>query len=161
MLSLIIIAIVSTIVYNLSIILVYNEVPKSLSETSYMLAGPNRSGLRYLFSLYCCVLGFCLMPCLMDVLPENIQFMSFLMCAGLIFAGMSPVFKEGIEKAVHYASSIVAFVVYIVFIFVVFEWYWIVVYFVILLGLVIWKKECYTYFAEILAFIFMIIYILI
>lgn len=161
MLSLVIIAIVCTIIYNLSIILIYKRIPISLSETSYMLAGENKSGLRYLFSLYCCVLCFCIMPCLLEILPEYFQFVPFIMCAGLLFAGMSPMFKEGLEKTVHYLSSMLAFIMYLIFMCVMMEWYMIVGYILLLGGLIVWKKECYTYFAEILAFIFMSIFILI
>ena len=113
----IILFIITTVIYNFGIIYRYKRIPVSLSETSYILAGNRRSNLRYLFTLYCTIIAGCFFPCLLEILPSSYQFLSFLMCSGLLFSGFTPLFKEELEKSIHYGAAIISFISYIIFIF--------------------------------------------
>lgn len=152
---------ITTIIYNTCIIAWAKRIPVSLSETSYILAGNGRSNLRYLFTLYCTIIAGCFFPCLLEILPSNYQFLSFLMCSGLLFSGFTPFFREDLEKTIHYTASITSFVTYIIFMFLMFKWWWILIYSIVVMGLIIWKKECFVYFAEMCAFLFMILFIIV
>ena len=153
----IILFIIINLIYNVFIICKYKTIPVSLSETSYMMGGLK----RYWFTIYCVVNVLLILPQLLVAVPETFTFLVFLMCSGMLFAGVSPLFKDGLDKPVHYVSSILAFIVFIVFMFLLMKWYFPLI-FISLFGiLVLWKKECYVYFAEILTFIFIIIYLFI
>lgn len=151
-----ILLIILALVYNLYIILKYKQIPVSLSETSYMLGGLK----RYWFTIYCVATVFLALPCLLIVVPESLTFLSFLMCGGMLFAGASPLFKGGLDKLVHYTTSIFSFVIFLIFIILVMGWSYLLIYLVLLGLLVLWKKECCVYFAEMLIYIFIIIFIL-
>ena len=151
----IIIFIIISFVYNGYIIYKYG-IPVSLSDTSYLLGGKK----RFWFTGYCYATAFLIMPILMKVVPEIISFLPFLMCTGLLFSGASPFFKEGLDKPVHYVFSMISFISFLIF--MILEMGWVVVLsFCLLLGLtILLKPNCYVYFAEILSFIFIIIYLL-
>lgn len=155
MISVIIFLIIS-LIYNGYILYKYG-VPVSLSETSYLLGGNK----RYWFTAYCGVSTFLILPALLAVVPETIQFLPFFMCTGLLFSGASPLFKEGLDKPVHYVASIIAFISFVIFTILMMGWWVLGLFLILFIGLVIWKKECFVYFAEILAFLFLSIFILI
>ena len=142
-------------IYNLFILIKYKTIPVSLSETSYMLGKQ-----RYWFILYCIISTFLIMPVLLSAVPESLTLLPFLMGTGLLLSGVSPLFKEGLDKKVHYISSIVAFISFIVLLFLEMSWICIVTFFLLLGGLILWKPNCFVYFAEMLSFLFIIIYLL-
>lgn len=115
---------------------------------------------RYWFTIYCVTNVLLILPNLLVAVPETFTFLVFLMCSGMLFSGASPLFKKGLDKTVHYVSSIFSFVMFIIFMILLMKWYCLIVFIVILGLLVMWKKECYVYFAEILAFIFIILYLI-
>lgn len=87
--------------YNIYIIYKYG-LPTSLSETAYML------GKRYwLFTILCLVTGFSTLPIWFDIGSSDWNFLKFLSMIGLAFTGVTPMFKEGLDKPVHYTSSII------------------------------------------------------
>lgn len=110
MLILIITFLIISFIYNTFIFIKYKTIPVSLSETSYLLGNK-----RYLFTLYCVASTFLMIPCLLSVVPETLTFLPFLMCSGLMFSGMSPLFKQGLDKGVHYTASIIAFISFLIF----------------------------------------------
>lgn len=148
--------IIISLIYNLYIILKYKTIPVSLSETSYILGGFK----RYWFSAYCVLVSFLILPNLLTILPESIMFLGFLMSSGLLFAGMSPLFKEGMDKTIHYASAIVSFVTFILLLILLKPWL-LLWYCICLVPFILWKKDCYVYFAEMLVHIFIILLLII
>lgn len=154
MLWLILLVFIINVIYNGFIIFRYKKIPISLSETAYLLGGPEMGNKKYFFTLYCTIIAVCILPYLLTILPENILFLGFLMCAGLIFAGMSPMFREGLDKKVHYVSAIISFLSFIILLIINASWYSILLYALLLILLIMWKKECYIYFAEILILFF-------
>ena len=151
----IIIFLIMSLIYNGYIISKYG-IPVSLSETSYLLGG-NR---RYFFTLYCYITAFLIIPVLISTVPETLVFLPFLMCSGLLFAGASPLFKTGTSKPVHYIFSLISFICYIFFMIFVMGWQWLLAFGILFISLCIWKKECFVYFAEILTFLFISIFII-
>lgn len=149
----IIVCILISIIYNGYILWRYNKIPVSLSETAYMLGGIK----RYWFTLYCAIIGLTLLPNLFEITPEDYEVIPFLICLGLLLAGISPTFKQGLEKPVHYISSFVSFAGFILYTVLCMNWFWLIGYGIILANLCIWKKECYVWFAEILALIVLVI----
>lgn len=152
---LIIIFCIINIIYNLFIFIKYKTIPVSLSETSYLLEDK-----RYWFTLYCVVSTFLIIPCLLNVVPETLAFLPFLMCSGLMFSGLSPLFKQGLDKTIHYTASIVAFISFLIFLILEMGWLITVIFAILLLIFVLWKPKCYVYFAEMLSFLFIIIYLI-
>lgn len=149
------IAFLITIVYNLFIVIKYKQLPISLSETAYLLGKK-----RLFFTGYCSALALCLCPCLFMITPINLQFLVFFIGVGLMMSGVSPLFKEGLDKYVHYTYSILAFILLLVYLFIM-EWpYFLALILWIILFLFI-KKESIIYLAEIGAIMEILIYILI
>lgn len=142
-------ALLITLIYNLIVWIKYKVVPVSISETSYIFGGNK----RYFFTLYCIIMTFILTPQLLSILPEKYGFISFLMCTGFAFAGVSPLFKSGMDKIVHYMSAAISFVAFIIIMILFMNWWYVVAFIVPYIGLLIWKRECYVYFAEMLAII--------
>jgi hypothetical protein len=142
-------------IYNLFIWIKYKTIPTSLSETSYMLEDK-----RHLFTLYCIVSAFLILPCLLSTVPETLTMLPFFMCSGLMFSGASPLFKQGLDKRVHYTASIIAFIAFLVFLILEMGWISTIIFATVLAMMVLWKPKCYVYFAEMLSFIFIIFYLL-
>ena len=106
----IILCLLITLLYNSYIIIRHKKIPESLSETSYLLGGNK----RYFFTVYC-ILVCLLLPILLEITPTNYQIIPFIFCGGLSFAGCSPLFREGLDKKIHYISAYIAFGAYILY----------------------------------------------
>lgn len=148
--------IIISLIYNLFIIFKYKTIPVSLSETSYILGGFK----RYWFSAYCITTVMLILPLLLMTIPEKLAFLCFLMCGGLMFAGLSPMFKNGMDKTIHYIASILSFVIFIILMIFVIGWLYLALYIWLLALLILCKKECYVYFAEMLIYVFIILFII-
>lgn len=150
-----IITLVITLLYNSYIIIKYNKIPESLSETSYLLGGNK----RYLFTGYCITTSFCLLPVLLTI-TTTLQFLPVIFCGGLLFAGCSPLFRSGLDKPIHYIFSGLAFLAYICYMIFCMGWIWLIGYLIVLIILCIIKWKSYVYWAEILALFEIIIFTL-
>lgn len=97
------------ILLSLAVILTYvgvmvsrEGIPYSISATYYSLKHKAWFGITmWLTSLL-------LMPAILDRTPETMQFSAFLMCAGLLFVGAAPNFKEEYENKIHVAGTCVS-----------------------------------------------------
>lgn len=157
MLILIILTLLITFLYNGYIFIKYKKIPESLSETSYLLGGNK----RYWFTGYCFIICILLLPVLFEITNSNLMILPFIFCGGLAFAGCSPLFREGLDRIVHYSSAYVAFGAYILYMIFCMNWWWVLSYFVILGLLCIVKWKSYVYWAEILALLEICTYIII
>ena len=148
------------LIYNSVIIVRYRKIPVSLSETAYMM---NRDVIfkKYWFTLYCILTALTILPVLFKYTPSDYQVIPFLLCAGLLFAGFSPAFKSGLDKPVHYVSAIISFIGFLLYSIFCMPWYWLLGYTILLGGLCVWKRQCYVYFAEILALVELCIWLFI
>lgn len=92
--------------------------PESLSATSYILQKKYGKSYSYLFTLMCIVVVGTFLPTWLAFSSEKTQFLAFLASAGVAFAGMTPFFREGLDKPIHYTSgaiSAVCFVLWCIF----------------------------------------------
>jgi hypothetical protein len=79
------------------------QIPESISQTVFLLP---RKG-QWLFTVVMWVVGFSLMPVLMEKVSEQTQFIAFLMVSGICFVGASPlVLKE--KNTIHYVFAAVS-----------------------------------------------------
>lgn len=154
MLILLVVCLLITIVYNSYVFIRFKKVPQSLSETSYLFGGNK----RYFFTAYCMIVCLLLLPLLLEITPNNFQIIPFIFCGGLSFAGCSPLFREGLDKKIHYISAYIAFGAFILYMVLCMHWIYIIVYAVLLGALCLWKYKCYVYFAEMLALLFLIFF---
>ena len=146
--------VILTLAYNIYVIIRYKKIPESLSETSYLFGGNK----RFLFTGYCILITFLLLPVLLNITNENFQILPVLICAGLAFAGCSPLFREGLDKKVHYISAYISFGTFVLYSILCMNWIYTVVFICILGMLCLIRYKSFIYFAEILALFFLIYY---
>jgi hypothetical protein len=139
-------------------LLVFKEIPTSLSNTYYMYKDI-KDWLKYLFPIMMFSISGLLLPSWLDATEgSNLQFLSFLTCASIMFVGAAPNFKGvSIENRVHTISAIIAAICSMLWcIFVVGSWGIILGYLILILGLsLITKtlKTSYTFWLEMVAFL--------
>lgn len=80
-------------------------VPWSLSDTYYQLKKRNRPA--WLFQVAMVVPSMLLMPVWMECSADNLQFLAFLACGGIMFVGTAPLFKEDFQSKIHYTGTAV------------------------------------------------------
>ena len=157
MLTLTILTLLITLLYNSYMIIRYKKIPESLSETSYLLGGNK----RYWFTGYCFTICLLLLPQLFNVTNDDLLILPFIFCGGLAFAGCSPLFRNGIDKIVHYSSAHTAFVAYILYMIFCMNWWWVLGYAIILGILCAIRWKTFVYWAEMLALFELCLFILI
>lgn len=79
------------------------HVPASLSETYYLIQ-PNGC----LFTAMMWTISFCLLPAMLDLTPDSLQFLAFLALAAICFVGTAPNFRQAFEGKVHTRAAWVA-----------------------------------------------------
>lgn len=84
----------------LGMVLIKFGIPKSISETYYLLGK-----MGWLFQVTLFSVAFLVVPTLIDRSSENTRFLAFLACAGLAFVGAAPLFKRELDGKVHYTSA--------------------------------------------------------
>lgn len=82
------------------------EVPWSLSDTYYQLKKRGRPA--WLFQVAMIVPAMLLVPVWIECSSENLQFLAFLSCGGLMFVGTAPLFKEEFQGRVHYTGTAIS-----------------------------------------------------
>lgn len=69
--------------------------PSSISATYYRIRH------KWVFQVAMFLSGGLLMPAMLEITPEPIEFLAFLGCAGVILVGASPNFKDEMEGRIH------------------------------------------------------------
>ena len=101
--SLVVLAMTVIALYMGAMIYTGRQIPESISQTVFLLP---RKG-QWLFTVVMWVVGFSLMPVLMEKVSEQTQFIAFLMVSGICFVGASPlVLKE--KNTIHYVFAAVS-----------------------------------------------------
>lgn len=98
-LALISLAIIAT--YTVVVICKQGGVPDSVSATFYRLEH------KKAFTAVILLTGFTLLPPMLEASPENVQWLSFLTCAGFLAVGASPYYHEEFEGKVHTTGATV------------------------------------------------------
>ena len=148
---LILICLLLTVVYNYWVIK-NNGIPESLSETAY-------TNNKLAFTGYCFSMVL-LMPLLLNMTPENFQFLVFLLFGGMLISGFSPMFKQTMTKEVHNIFAMISFIAFVIYMVKFFSPWLAIIYVLILSGLIKWRKESFTYFAEILALLALMVHLI-
>lgn len=145
-----------TFIYNGYIIYKHKRIPYSLSETSYMYGGSK----RYFFTLYCLIIGLSILPQLFKIANNGFEIIPFIFIIGLSLAGLTPNYREDFQDKIHNISAYISFAAFLLFMFIFVNHWLILGYLIICLGLVFWKKECYTYIFEIISILFLNIWLM-
>lgn len=137
---------------------VFRKIPASLSDTYYMYKDI-KDWLKYLFPVMMFSISGLLLPSWLNATEgSNLQFLSFLTCASIMFVGAAPNFKGvSIENKVHTISAIVAAICAMLWcIFVVGSWGIILGYLLLILTLSLVTrtiKSSYTFWLEMITFL--------
>lgn len=95
---------IASIVYNLTL----PEIPESISATAYI-----EGRKSWYFSVYSIGTGVLLLIPWIEVTSETWQFLVFISCMGMIFAGATPLFKSKFQAPIHYTAGIVSVLAWI------------------------------------------------
>lgn len=90
--------------YTIGVCAYTRGIPYSISETYYKIKH------RFWFAVATIGTAAMLIPAILEVTPEQYQFLAFLACVGMILTGAAPNFREGIEKKIHTAGAVMCLV---------------------------------------------------
>ena len=143
-----------TIIYNIYAIYLNKGIPESISDTAYIF-----DKKRYYFSIYCVLLVTGLLPIWLGVSIVNLQCLVFICCVGILFAGITPFFKDKgtVDKPIHYSSGIIVALAYLLWL--IFSGYAIILIpiSIILSLLIIIDYKNFIYYIEIVGLISLLI----
>ena len=104
-----IVGLIGFIIYNICFTYINNnKTPQSISATSYI--SREEYGTSLPFVALCIIAAVFLFPLWIDKTPDEYQFLVFLSCAGMLFAGSTPLYRQEFESKVHYTGGAIAFV---------------------------------------------------
>ena len=86
MIGLVLSAMIVIALYVRAMAYVSKQIPESISQTVFLLP---RKG-QWVFTIVMWLVGFLLLPVLLEKVPEQTQFLAFLMVAGIGFVGAAP-----------------------------------------------------------------------
>lgn len=125
-------------------------VPWSLSDTYYQLKKRNRPA--WLFQVAMIIPAMLLMPVWLECSTDDLQFLAFLSCGGLMFVGTAPLFKEEFQSKVHYTGTVIAGLATILWVCLSGMWYLPAITFAVA-GIIMLKYRKWLFWAEMAAFI--------
>lgn len=103
MTTLVIIALIVISAYVVAMSVVMREIPVSISSTVY---GLGKKG-QWVFTIVMWIVGFSIVPTLMEKSSDTTRFLAFFSIAGILFVGAAPlVAKE--KNTLHYVCAAVA-----------------------------------------------------
>lgn len=146
------------VVYITGIILVFG-IPASISDSYYLLESKKRN-LGSLFTLMMFSVGIFIIAPMIEITPENWEFLPFLSIAGICFVGSAPLFKRNnTDTFVHFYGAGSAAIFSLTWLFICYPENWVSLIEVIILtgiGVFLSKrrfKETYVFWAEIVLFL--------
>lgn len=125
-------------------------VPWSLSDTYYQLKKRNRPA--WLFQMAMIIPAMLLMPVWIDRSTDDLQFLAFLSCGGLMFVGSAPLFKEEFQGRVHYTGTVIAGLATILWVCLSGMW-WLPATTFPVAGIIMLKYRKWLFLAEMAAFV--------
>ena len=154
-----IIATVITFVYVLAALLKSKgEIPPTLSDTAYVWEsncdhnGQTHKG--YWFTLYCFVTSALVFYPWICATSDNFQFLCFLGCAGMLFAGITPFFRTE-NYWIHLSGGTLAVASVLIWFFV--SGFWGFSVFLIIIFIVGLKEDAFFFLGEVLSLFFLMI----
>lgn len=146
-------AIISTAILALYLVIYfirYKVVPSSLSETFYIIDVP------YQFTLTLFAMVFTIVMPLIEVTPDALRVLAFLVPVGIAFVGAAPCFKEEFEGKVHKTGALVAAVFALLWVILAVRLWWVILacFFVATILAVATGTlyRCYVFWLEMVAF---------
>lgn len=100
MTTLIILSALCIAAYTAAVCIKFGGVPASISATFYKLEH------KVWFGATMWLTAGLLMPAILESTPGCYQFTAFLACIGMMFVGVAPNFREGIDKKVHTTGAV-------------------------------------------------------
>jgi len=101
--TLVVISMIAITAYVVVMVIKEKEIPESISSTVFNL----KKKAAWVFSAVMWLVGFLLMPPLMEKVSDSTRFIAFFMVAGILFVGASPlVAKE--KNIIHYVCAAVS-----------------------------------------------------
>lgn len=132
-----------------------NRIPESISETAYIweqdcmkAIGTNGSHKAHLFSLYCAIVAILLFWPWISHTHENLEFLCFLGCAGILAAAITPFFKEKYQAPIHYGGGILAMISWFIWMKCMGYIVELIAAFIVIILLTTYKKESYIFWIE-------------
>lgn len=104
MICLVIISLLIIAAYTAAVCIKQKGVPYSISATFYKLQHP------YWFMATMWTTAGLLMPAVLDASKPGTEFLAFLACAGMLFVGAAPNFREDLEGKVHMSGAVICVV---------------------------------------------------
>lgn len=101
MIGLVIASITTIALYVGAMVYTGRKIPESISQTVSLLP---RKG-QWVFTIVMWMVGFMLMPVLMEKVSEQTQFIAFLMIGGVCFVGAAPLVPKA-KNTVHYVGAV-------------------------------------------------------
>lgn len=101
MIGLVIASITTIALYVGAMVYTGRKIPESISQTVFLLP---RKG-QWVFTIVMWMVGFMLMPVLMEKVSEQTQFIAFLMIGGVCFVGAAPLVPKA-KNTVHYVGAV-------------------------------------------------------
>ena len=128
-----------------------NDEPESLSATSYLWKG--YIGQTWPFTLFCFVSALTILPIWLEKSSENLQFLVFLSCLGIMTAGTTPLFREKDERLIDYIGGYISFLCGVLWVILSNEYY--VTWAIICIGSfwMLFDKLKYVYIFEVVAYL--------
>ncbi len=102
--TLVIISLLVIASYTAAVCIKQKGIPYSISATFYKLKH------SYWFMAAMWSTAGLLMPAVLDISKPGTEFLAFLACAGMIFVGAAPNFKEEMEGKVHMSGAVICVV---------------------------------------------------
>ena len=100
MTTLIILSALCIAAYTAAVCIKFGGVPASISATFYKLEH------KVWFGATMWLTAGLLMPAILESTPGCYQFTAFLACIGIMFVGVAPIFREGLDRPVHITGAI-------------------------------------------------------
>lgn len=97
---LVILSIICIAAYTAAVCIKFKGVPSSISATFYSLEH------KLWFGATMWLTAGLLMPAILEYTPDCYQFTAFLACIGMMFVGVAPNFREGLDRKVHTAGAV-------------------------------------------------------
>lgn len=101
MIGLVIASMTTIALYVGAMVYTGRKIPESISQTVFLLP---RKG-QWVFTIVMWMVGFMLMPVLMEKVSEQTQFIAFLMIGGVCFVGAAPLVPKA-KNTVHYVGAV-------------------------------------------------------
>lgn len=101
MIGLVIASMTTIALYVVAMVYTGRKIPESISQTVFLLP---RKG-QWVFTIVMWMVGFMLMPVLMEKVSEQTQFIAFLMIGGVCFVGAAPLVPKA-KNTVHYVGAV-------------------------------------------------------